>query len=303
MRLLPAPPHERLETARRFLAGTRLAGYNLANMWGTLDTAHPTGGVREVCLTIDGPGRTAMCFVSDPAGGEDDPVRETERAACVEAAWAHLDASKIALAQALPEPHETWASRAFEAAGFTHAGELDYLELDLHAHRKSWDTPGTGLPEGLRLVSPVLARGEHRDMVIGALEGSYIDTLDCPELCGLRETSDVLESHISTGAFDPALWVVVCAGDRPVGCSLVSPIPENGSAELVYIGLSPEARGKGVGLVLLRRAIAQLRQRRIGRLVCAVDHRNAPARKLYTGLGFRVFSARSAWVRPVRAPR
>lgn len=302
MRLLPAPPHLRLETARRFLAGTKVAGYSLTNMWGTIETGHPAGGVREVCLTIEGPGRTAMCFVSCPADGVDEPSRDAERGACVAAAWAHVDPERIALAQGLPEPHETWAPRAYRLAGFTHAGELDYLELDLHTARKSWDGRGVGLPDGLRLVSPVDAHGAHRDLLVEALDASYVQTLDCPELCGLRDTRDVLESHLTTGAYDPALWVIVCAGERGIGCSLVSPIPENGSAELVYIGLAPEARGRGLGLVLMRRAIAQLRQRRVGRFVCAVDQRNAPARKLYTGLGFRVFSARSAWVRAVRAP-
>lgn len=297
MRLIPAAPHDRQEVARRFLAGTRAAGYDLSNMWGTLDTAHPINGIREVCLAIEGPGRTAMCFVSSPADGNDEDDRDAERARCIRTMVAHLPADRVSLAQALPEPEEPWAIRSYERAGFTHAGELAYMELDLTDKRLSRRAPT--FPDGVtvRLVNdPRSADQEH---LISALENSYIDTLDCPELCGLRATEDVLESHLSTGQFDPSLWALAFEGGRAIGCSLVSPIPENGSAELVYIGLAPGARGRGLGRALLERSIADLHQRRIDRLVCAVDQRNAPAVKLYSDLGFQAFSMRSAWVHAV----
>ena len=39
-----------------------------------------------------------------------------------------------------------------------------------------------------------------------ALDRSYVDTMDCPELCGMRATADILASHKATGEFDPSLW-------------------------------------------------------------------------------------------------
>ena len=75
-----------------------------------------------------------------------------------------------------------------------------------------------------------------------ALERSYVDTLDCPELCGLRVVDDVLESHRSVGVFDPGMWWLVMAEDEPEGCMLLSACPEQNAVELVYLGISPRLR-------------------------------------------------------------
>ncbi len=301
MRLIPAPPHERREVARRFLAGTRLAGYDLSNMWGTIDRSAPTACIREVCLAIEGPGRTAMCFLSGPADGLPEDERTDERAACIRSMLDHLAPERISLAQALPEPEETWAVRAYDRAGFTHAGELSYMELELRGKKRA--SAHTNWPSGVQVRAVHDPHTTDFKHLIDALEASYIKTLDCPELCGLRSTEDVLASHLSTGAFDPSLWQLAFEGDTPIGCSLVSLIPENGSAELVYIGLAPRGRSRGLGRALLEHAIAELQRRRVDRLVCAVDRHNIPAVQLYNDLGFQGFSARSAWVCPVRPRR
>ena len=73
---------------------------------------------------------------------------------------------------------------------------------------------------------------------------SYLDTLDCPALCGLRTTADVLESHKHAGAWDPAIWWIIQREGRPEGCMLLSETAEHDAVELVYIGLGPEARGE-----------------------------------------------------------
>ncbi len=298
MRLIPAPAHERLEVARRFIAGTKVAGYDLSNMWGTVDRSTPTACIREVCLAIEGPGRTAMCFLSGPRGGSLEDENTQERAMCIASMMAHLDPDRVCLAQTLPEPEETWALHAYERAGFTHAGELSYMQLVLRGKKRV--EARTDCPAGVQIRAVHDPHRGDRQHLIDVLDASYIDTLDCPGLCGLRTTEDVLESHLTTGAFDPSLWLLAFENETPIGCSLVSPIPENGSAELVYIGLAPNGRGRGLGRVLLERAISELQRRRTERLVCAVDQRNTPALHLYKGLGFHAFSARSAWVCPVR---
>lgn len=308
MRLLPAPPHERMETGRRFLAGARIAGYDLTNMWGTFDENAPTPSIREVCLAIAGPGRTAMCFVSGPHDGvhEDKTTgahATNERASCIRSVVQGLDPERVCLAQGLTEPHETWAILAYNAAGFTHVGDLAYLELEIPTGRSAGPGERAEWPEGIEVRAVCDPVGSDAPLLIETLDASYIATLDCPELCGLRPTEDVLASHMATGTFDPSLWLLALEEQKPVGCSLVSLIPENGSAELVYIGLAPLGRGRGLAQAMLQRSIAELRRRRVHRLVCAVDRRNAPAMGLYSRLGFEEFSARSAWVCPIRAER
>ena len=299
-RLLPAPPHQREQIARQFLAGARAAGYDLSNMWCTIDPADPKSRIREVCLTIEGPGKTAMCFASGPESGQALDDRASERGFLLRTLVEHLSPERVSLAQALPEPHELWAMRAYEEAGFRHAGELAYMELELAGRGRKRPPEPAHWPEGVRTRCVKNAETTDRSHLLSVLESSYIDTLDCPELCGLRATEDVLASHLATGVFDPSLWTLAFEGDEPIGCSLVSLIPENGSAELVYIGLAPSGRRRGLGRALLEHAITELHRRKIERLVCAVDQRNVPAVRLYKSLDFQVFSSRSAWVHAVR---
>src|SRR5690606_19467375 len=95
---------------------------------------------------------------------------------------------RVAIAQGLPEPAEPWATRAFLDAGFTHVGELAYLSRPLRPADTAGELPP--LPPGVQ-VRPIrtLSRGsDDRRQLAWAMERSYQGTLDCPELCGLRET-------------------------------------------------------------------------------------------------------------------
>ena len=116
----------------------------------------------------------------------------------------------------------------------------------------------------------------------------------------MRSMNDVIESHKSTGDFDPSRWWLLFDGDRPVGCCLLAHCPANESVELVYIGIAKRVQGHGLGERLLRHALGQLRiKERVLDVTCAVDRRNVPASKVYMRLGFQVFDARCGYVRQV----
>jgi RimJ/RimL family protein N-acetyltransferase len=138
--------------------------------------------------------------------------------------------------------------------------------------------------------------------LIAALDRSYEQTLDCPELCGLRRTHDVLDSHRATGAWSPALWWLVYLHDQPHGCLLINHCPEHSSVELVYLGVSPQLRGRGLGTRLLDLGLSLLAGVEADHIACAVDLRNIPARRLYERAGFREFGRRIALVRPLTRP-
>jgi len=303
MRLIPAAPHEREIVARRFLAGAKASGYDLGNLWGVIDRAEDPATVREVCMAIAGPGRTAMLFASKPApdsAGSGDSQARQDRAASIVAAATNLNPDLVSICQALPEPYEFWAIDAFRDAGFTHVGELAYLETKLQS-RKNQNSAAINWPPGV-LVRPIqddlLPGSPDHTRLKRVLDASYQDTLDCPELCGLRDTDDVIESHRATGDFDQQRWLLAFKDQQPIGCALVSMIPENNTAELVYIGLAPEGRGMGLAKSLLQREIADFSRLGAEKMVCAVDRRNAPALALYNAFGFTEFSARDAWVKP-----
>jgi len=269
---------------RRFIANAPDHGIDLTLFWGTGEP------LREVCLAVPGAGRTAMLFVGPPAGDHGE-----ELAACVAAARAHMCGEHgAALVQALPEPHERHAIAAFERAGLTKLGDLAYLRRPFSKPapaRHAW-------PEGVRAASVSALGGldaAHGDLSL-ALERSYEATLDCPGLCGMRELSDVLESHRAVGRWGPELWWVIYLDEQPEGCLLLNHCPELRSVELVYLGLSPALRGRGVGLAAMTNGIVRAASCRAGEMTCAVDRNNVPALRLYARLGFTEFASRVAFV-------
>jgi ribosomal protein S18 acetylase RimI-like enzyme len=288
--------------ARRMVTAAAIHGIDLSWMWGTVDRGG--GGrarVRQVCLVVPGSGRTAMCILSGPGLGSPD-IEHAERVACLRAACLHLQQQcraggrDIRLAQALPEPAEEWAVCAYLDAGFVKVGDLAYLRRARTSNRAPAPTPVW--PAGVT-VRQVTGFAPDRHFLLEALDRSYEQTLDCPELCGLRETADVLESHRATGVFDPKLWWLVFANDQPHGCMLLNRCPEQGTVELVYLGLSPDLRGKGIGGLLLQMGLARIDSSGGSPMTCAVDLRNTPALHLYQRLGFAEFGRRVALVRPI----
>lgn len=116
----------------------------------------------------------------------------------------------------------------------------------------------------------------------------------------MRTTEDILTSHKATGDFDPSLWWVMMLKGEPHGCLLLTRCPEQRTLELVYLGLSPPVRGKGLSRLALSMGISVARPSCPGwNVACAVDQRNVPALKVYSGLGFRSFSERVALVRVI----
>jgi len=195
------------------------------------------------------------------------------------------------VAQALIPDKDLSVGAAFERAGFWRLASLQYLKREV---RDSDRTLEDGPPGDVELVP--WRETDDRELS-EALERSYEGTLDCPELCDLRDTSDVIASHRASGHWDPDMWWVVRRDGAPAGAMLFNPAPELGTIELVYLGLAPPLRGVGVGRRLLRWGLGGFVERLERSVTCAVDERNAPARSMYARLGFRAFERRTAYVR------
>jgi hypothetical protein len=97
--------------------------------------------------------------------------------------------------------------------------------------------------------------------------------------------------------FDPALWLTVQHAGADVGCLLISPERENVQWELTYMGVVPEARGRGFGLAMARHAQWLALESKCGRLVLAADAANAPAIEVYAAAGFTTWDRRSVFLR------
>lgn len=305
-RLLAHAPGNPRDAARRFLATAANHGIDPALMWATWDDQ---GQPREVCLAVCGSGRTATMFLAppDPSHSQTEVDRlgaDQARAEAIRAALAglrQLGSDRVVLAQALASPEEPWAVRAFQEAGFLGVGRLVYLRRPLGL------SGGPSLPDwppGVSLASLATFGGVERwrQRLEHLLDATYEQTLDCPALCGLRKTSDVLASHLAVGRFDARHWNVLCEGDEWIGCILLTRLPEMRSVELVYFGLTPKARGRGLGKALLQHGLRNIARLDADEVTCAVDQGNAPAIRLYRSANFTDFGSRHAFVAPLEKP-
>lgn len=286
-----------LTAGRRFVQSAPGFGIDLDLMFATIEPGR-SPSIGHVALAVLGAGRTAMLFVSSGSRVADD--RE-ERVAAIERACqalGEMGLDRVRIAQALPEPDQPEVHLALLDAGFMDVGRLAYLRRSVRRSEGN-KRPSLTLPQGIE-VRPIQGierwRPDHA-MLARALERSYEETLDCPELCGLRAVEDVIDSHRAAGQWRADLWWLVLDGGDAEGCILLNPCPEQDTVELVYLGLSPALRGRGIGRALLERAIPHAARLGVDSITCAVDRRNAPAMALYKRLGFEEFSSRDALVR------
>ena len=273
----------------RFLHYAKANAIRLDGLWSRLDQA---GSIAFSVLVVPSAGRTAMVFSSRPASPRWIPAI----AGLIDHACGQLGGWNVNLAQALIEPAERAEREAFTSAGFLELSLLSYLERPLS---RTDAVPAPQWPPGVR-IEPY-AETLHDDLV-RALEESYERTLDCPGLYGLRTTDDIIAGHMATGQFVQSLWTLLRMADKPAGALLLNPFPGHRTAELVYLGLAPAARGRGLGRQLLRYGLGLLKKRRERTLTLAVDEHNTPALALYRSEGFRPLAQRVALIRPLGRP-
>lgn len=269
---------------KRFLDSAKQNGIDITHFFASVNKVK--GNVREVCLAVPGNGGTAMFFTSNP--GTDDAREELSQV--IRAACASLRG--VRLAQSLLETDEHGSAAALQRAGFRRLDELIYLRRPRPAINEFVPNVGA-LPPGLTVTS--WSQGDDDD-IKAALDRTYVGTLDCPELCGMRPTQEVLASHRQTGKWDARYWWVIRDGTAPIGAMLFNPCPDQDSIELVYFGVDPALRGKGIAGTILRIGLCGLTERKETTVACAVDARNSPARKLYERAGFTEFGRRVAMV-------
>lgn len=293
-RLVEASGRSGARAAREFLTAAKRHGIALDNMWCSIEREAQSDGeavARTSCLIVPGEGRTTMLFTSAP-----DPSLVGELSRVIESASAASPTGT--LSQTLLAPGEQVAHEAFRGAGFIDVGTLDYLQRKRPTSKEAqgWALQAGDLGGGVSMVpAPV---GDD-SLLRTALERSYEGTLDCPELCGMRETDDVIASHRATGEHDPTLWWLIERAGEPLGAVLANPSPTTSAVELVYMGVAPDLRGHGVGGRALRHLLATCAARSERLVTCAVDRRNTPARAMYEKYGFTGVQTRIALVKQV----
>ena len=277
-------PGSNRKHAGRFEAFAAEQRIGLDLLWGLRSES---GTIESCVLCVPAAGRTAMLFASPITHGE----HVVPRARLISHALDALVAEDIDLAQALLPCEDTLGAAAHLEGGFHFLAELVYMELS--PPRAGHATP---LPSGVELVPITTAELPELATV---LEASYIDTLDCPELSGLRHIEDIIEGHGAIGTVEPGGWTLLRVDGEFSGAILVNRASDDQGHELVYLGLSPQVRGNGYGRLLLHHALQRITGARSRRLTLAVDSRNTPAISLYSSTGFRRTTQRQAFIRSV----
>ncbi len=270
-----------------FLEFIEYQGMTLDGLWAAYDKQSPVAS----SLIIPGQGRTAVVFLSPVSQGPSISLS----AELVRSMVQSQDPKGVRLVQALLDPGQHNERQALSEGGFHYLASLVYMRRSSAVTASEPHAQGPiGLDgQDLRVVS---WDPKHRQAFAEAILASYQDTQDCPGLVGTRQIDDIIAGHMAVGRFDPELWSVYCLEDQPIAVMLLNPLVDRPDLELVYIGLAPRVRGRGLAGRLLRTAIAQAASRKYSGLLLAVDEQNAPAVGLYRGLNFRPTARKVAMI-------
>ncbi|HEX4125556.1 MAG TPA: GNAT family N-acetyltransferase [Tepidisphaeraceae bacterium] len=285
----PAPPAADTQVSgfQRFAAQRQI---DLHDLW----IAEKNGAVVWGALPIPSPGRTML--ILGPSVG----IAETDRPAAdlvVEALCGEFGRRGTHLAQVLLDPTDRFSRELYPSRSFDPIAELIYLIGEVGPATMAFALPPLPRGQTLQTYSP-RSHGLFADTIVK----SYENSLDCPGLGGRRNIEDVLAGHKSAGDFDPAhWWLLLDASIGPAGVMMMSRVPNTDTAELVYLGLVPAARGRGIGNMLMRLAITQVPAMQCAKLTLAVDSGNAPAIRLYHRFGMQESGRRIALMRTLSA--
>ena len=234
------------------------------------------------------PGAAAVLWPPEWVEATDARLRQAGDENLIAQAMQAIDAAGVGFTQLLFERADDPRCRAAAACGFDKVATLEYLGRALPP-----DEPA----EPTSRLSFTPYRDADRQRLTEVLQATYIDTLDCPGLDGLRDLGNVVDSYATIGDPEGRVWLFAREGDREVGVLLLAHHPDSDQAELVYMGLRPEARGAGLGRALIDEAIRASQTMGAEQLVVAVDRKNTPARTQYEQAGFVAWAERQVYVR------
>jgi ribosomal protein S18 acetylase RimI-like enzyme len=247
------------------------------------------GHMIAALLPVPNPGRTLLLLAAPTFS---TPLQRQAAAVLLEHVLNQYAATGIHLVQILLDPTEREAIDLYTQHDFTSMAELLYLQTSTRrAVRAPELSPGQAWINYSPNTHALFAR---------TIAATYQNSLDCPALAGQRNIEDTIAGHRATGEFDPALWYLLLENDQPLGVVLLAPTPPAEAMELVYLGLTPAARGRQLGDLLLRQALYATHRRNLSLLTLAVDSLNAPALKLYYRHGLRRVHAKVALMRDLR---
>ena len=210
-----------------------------------------------------------------------------------------VDATDARLAQSLLTPDDLVESELLMRHGFTHAADLFFLARALQpsdAELTQDNSPEESLLAG-RSVTVETFRDDNASRFAAVIEQSYQHSLDCTYLKDFRTGAEAIASHKLSGDFDPSSWLLYSIDGRDAGVLLLNEHPDQDAIELVYIGVTPELRGLGLGRRMLREGVRLAAQRGRAAMFLAVDCENSFANAVYAEFSFAELARRRILLR------
>jgi len=236
-------------------------------------------------IAIHNPGRVAMIFHSRCSNASDIVPFSlllgnlahsalTDGADIVEVLLTHPSSTEV---------------QALKTAGFMHLAclihmsrPLDFPPAQSHTYELQWNHFHPGDESKLERI----------------LTETFIDSLDCPAIRGIRKVEDIIESYKASGTFRPDSWWLPLWKGNNIGCILMNDsIVDEQAALIVYLGVIPRWRRRGLARAMIHHALQYAYQRGMKKISLAADSRNTPAVKLYRQEGFIPIKQQDAFIK------
>ena len=278
------PAHEQSTRLEEALRNAERGSLNLDGLLLAEDGRQPVGAAL-VMKQEDG-----VALVWPPViACQTADVASTERAlmarVCEEA-----DGIGAKLSQCLLTPEEVTEAELLQQHGFLHAADMFFLARSL----TSIDCESSSSDSELFHEN---FSDANSDRYASVIEKTYQGSLDCPFLNGFRSGTDAIASHKLSGRFDPSGWRIFRHENEDIGVLLLNEHPDQDAIELVYFGIVPEFRGKGLGRRVLAEGVRVAAKTGRSVLFLAVDCGNSYANALYGELGFAELARRRVMIR------
>lgn len=238
--------------------------------------------IRAVSLVAVSRGNVGFVYYSPPSA---PGVRRDSLVELVAELSAACLRDGLPMVQAFVDPERADEIAMLSEAGLEPAARLVEMRRELPARNVCSSMPAEG-------ISFVDVRECGLDPLKQLIASTYEDSLDCPTLLGRRGMDEVIESHKHTGIFTPAWWKIIMVSGAAAGCFLLNRSSSETECRMVYIGVVPAFRARGIGKAMLAHAFRVAVSAGCRTMRLAVDADNSPALRLYSGVGFHQTSVR-----------
>ena len=180
------------------------------------------------------------------------------------------------------------AQRLLRSLDYAPVRGVYVMETELHEAppRPRW-------PEGVSVRT--FAPGRDERPLFEAVEDAFRDMWGRP-----RGTLERFVGMTRAESFDPALWFLAVAGDEIAGVTLCKTL--SGEGWIQVVGVRRPWRNRGLGLALLRHALAEYLRRGVRKIALSVDAESTTgAPRLYERAGMSVRESYIIYLKELRS--